>query len=69
MGRLFIVLVRAYQVLLSPLLGANCRFYPSCSQYMIEAIRRHGAFRGIAYGTWRILRCNPFSAGGHDPVP
>lgn len=67
-GRLLIAGVRAYQVLLSPLLGSQCRFVPSCSRYFIDAIRRHGALRGAAKGIWRICRCNPLSRGGYDPV-
>jgi putative membrane protein insertion efficiency factor len=63
-----IALVRGYQKGLSPLLGPRCRFYPSCSRYMIEAIRRRGAMRGVLMGAWRILRCNPFNPGGYDPV-
>ncbi len=69
MARLLIALVRVYQVLLSPLLGANCRFSPTCSHYAIEALRKHGAFKGSAYTVWRLLRCQPFCKGGHDPVP
>jgi putative membrane protein insertion efficiency factor len=61
--------VRLYQWTLRPLIGANCRFHPSCSDYAVEALRRHGAVRGGALAVWRILRCNPWSAGGYDPVP
>ena len=68
LGSLCIALVRGYQKTISPLLGARCRFYPSCSQYMIEAIRLRGAIRGVPRGIWRILRCNPLSPGGYDPV-
>ena len=68
LGSVLIALVRGYQKGLSPLLGPRCRFYPSCSQYMIEAIRRRGAIRGALKGTWRLLRCNPFNPGGYDPV-
>lgn len=68
LGSLLIALVRGYQKGLSPLLGPRCRFYPSCSRYMIEAIRRRGAMRGVLMGAWRILRCNPFNPGGYDPV-
>jgi putative membrane protein insertion efficiency factor len=60
-------LIRGYQLLISPLLGANCRFTPSCSHYMIEVVRRHGFWRGGWQGMRRILRCHPFSAGGYDP--
>lgn len=67
--RLFIVLVKGYKYFISPMLGNNCRYYPSCSDYAQEAIERHGAFKGIGLALWRILRCNPFSKGGMDPVP
>jgi hypothetical protein len=55
--------------LFSKYLPANCRFYPSCSEYAIEALRKHGALKGIALSLTRLLRCHPFSAGGYDPVP
>lgn len=61
--------VRLYQRTLSRVLPPTCRFEPSCSSYMIEAVERHGALRGICLGLWRILRCNPFCRGGYDPVP
>jgi|JTFN01.1.fsa_nt_gb hypothetical protein len=64
-----VLLVRGYQLLLSPFLGNNCRFYPSCSSYMIEAIEVHGILKGLWLGTRRILRCHPYSDGGIDPVP
>jgi uncharacterized protein len=60
-------LVRMYQRGLSPLLGKNCRFQPTCSQYMIEAINKFGLLIGISKGIWRILRCHPFNRGGYDP--
>lgn len=60
-------LVRFYQRGLSPLLGRNCRFQPTCSQYMIEAINKYGLLLGVSKGVWRIMRCHPFSAGGVDP--
>lgn len=69
LGRLLIVMVRGYQAVLSPLFGDCCRFTPSCSEYMIEAIKKHGAFRGVWLGTKRVLRCHPFGAKGYDPVP
>lgn len=69
MARLLIACIRMYQTAVSPWLGPNCRFYPSCSQYAIEAIRTHGVWRGVAYALWRIARCNPYCAGGYDPVP
>ncbi|ADW18769.1 protein of unknown function DUF37 [Desulfobulbus propionicus DSM 2032] len=63
-----IALFRGYQLLLSPLFPPVCRFIPSCSQYAIEAVRKHGVFRGTLMAIWRILRCHPFSRGGYDPV-
>jgi hypothetical protein len=66
---LLVGLVRLYQWTLRPVLGANCRFTPSCSDYAIEALRCHGALRGSALATGRVLRCNPWVAGGDDPVP
>jgi putative membrane protein insertion efficiency factor len=68
LGRGMIYLVRLYQATFSTWLGRQCRFQPTCSEYCIEAIRRHGAIRGGAMGVWRILRCHPFSRGGYDPV-
>jgi len=59
--------VRLYQVTLSPILGRQCRFRPTCSHYMIEAVEKYGAIRGSMRGIWRILRCNPFGRGGYDP--
>jgi len=67
--RAIIVLITIYQKCISPVLPRSCRFYPSCSQYMKEAIQKHGLLKGIVFGTWRVLRCNPLSAGGYDPVP
>jgi putative membrane protein insertion efficiency factor len=60
-------LVRFYQRGISPLLGSNCRFSPTCSQYMIEAIEKYGALRGVLKGIERICRCHPFHPGGYDP--
>ncbi len=64
-----ILLVRGYQVTLSPWLGGQCRYVPTCSQYAVKALRKHGALRGGLLAFWRILRCHPFSRGGYDPVP
>lgn len=69
MKRLLIGLVRVYRLLLSPWVGGQCRFYPSCSAYTIEALERHGAAAGTYLGAARILRCHPWCEGGHDPVP
>ncbi|RKD15250.1 membrane protein insertion efficiency factor YidD [Pelobium manganitolerans] len=65
----FLVLIKAYQFLISPLLGNSCRFTPTCSQYGVEAIKKHGAFKGAWLTVKRILRCHPWGAHGHDPVP
>ena len=69
MRRIAIFLIRGYQWLLSPLLGANCRFQPSCSQYAIEAIREYGLLRGSGLALRRIGRCHPWGGAGYDPVP
>jgi len=64
-----IALLRLYQLLVSPWLGNRCRFHPSCSQYTIEALQRHGLLRGSWLGLRRLLRCHPWNPGGFDPVP
>lgn len=69
MRQLFIFLIRIYQRLISPLLGPHCRYYPTCSQYSIEAIRLHGAVQGSYLGLKRLMRCHPGREGGYDPVP
>lgn len=69
MGRLLILMIQAYRLVLSPLLGPRCRFHPTCSAYAIEAIRLHGALRGSALAARRIVRCHPMNPGGIDPVP
>ncbi|HKX53499.1 MAG TPA: membrane protein insertion efficiency factor YidD [Nitrosospira sp.] len=69
MSRIIIAFIRLYQYCLSPFLGPSCRFSPSCSHYACEALARHGAGRGIILSVWRIVRCNPWSRGGYDPVP
>ncbi|MEM8756312.1 MAG: membrane protein insertion efficiency factor YidD [Planctomycetota bacterium] len=61
--------VKLYQVTLSPVLGGQCRFSPTCSQYAIEALREHGPLRGARMAAWRVLRCHPLTRGGYDPVP
>ncbi len=65
----FILIIRLYQFLLSPILGASCRFTPTCSQYGLEAIRKHGPFKGGWFTLKRIGRCHPWGKHGHDPVP
>jgi uncharacterized protein len=67
--KIALILIRFYQMSLSPLWGSNCRFYPTCSQYTYQAIEVHGVLRGSWLGAKRILRCNPFNPGGFDPVP
>lgn len=62
-------LITAYRSYLSPLLGPRCKYHPSCSAYGLQAVKEHGAFKGTALTSWRLLRCNPFSKGGFDPVP
>jgi len=69
LGAVVILLIRAYQLLISPLIGPACRFEPSCSHYTVVAIRKHGAMRGIWLGVRRLTRCHPYHAGGFDPVP
>jgi uncharacterized protein len=68
-ARLLLLLVRGYQIVLSPFMGGNCRFYPSCSNYGLEAIQVHGAIKGSWLAIRRIGRCHPFHDGGIDPVP
>jgi putative membrane protein insertion efficiency factor len=65
----FILSIRLYQLVLSPIVGPACRFYPSCSAYAIEAISRYGTVKGGVLAIKRILRCHPFNPGGVDPVP
>ncbi len=69
MKKILLLLIRGYQLTLSPLLGRHCRFLPTCSEYTYEAVERFGAARGAYLGLRRILKCHPFHAGGHDPVP
>ncbi|MAM96835.1 MAG: membrane protein insertion efficiency factor YidD [Gammaproteobacteria bacterium] len=66
---IFIIPIKLYQILLSPLLGQSCRYFPTCSQYTIEAIDKYGPIKGIWLGTKRISRCHPWGGSGHDPVP
>lgn len=64
-----IILIKIYQKIISPLFPPCCRFYPSCSNYAVEALRIHGLIRGLCLSVWRILRCQPWCRGGYDPVP
>lgn len=66
---IFISILRGYQYLISPLLGNRCRFHPTCSEYMIEAVHRFGVFKGTYLGLKRLGRCQPMCKGGFDPVP
>ncbi|MBP8990123.1 MAG: membrane protein insertion efficiency factor YidD [Clostridia bacterium] len=69
MKNILVGLIRFYQGYISPLLSTRCKYTPTCSQYAIEAIQRYGVIKGCLMAIWRILRCNPFSHGGYDPVP
>lgn len=69
MKKIFILFIRFYQKFISPLFPAKCRYYPTCSQYTLEAIQEYGAIKGTYLGIKRILRCHPFNEGGYDPVP
>lgn len=69
MSKLLVLLIQAYRYTLSPMLGRSCRFFPSCSEYAIEALQRHGAVRGTWLAVRRITRCHPWHPGGYDPVP
>ena len=68
-GRFLILLLKGYKKFISPLLGNNCRFTPTCSEYAMEAIRVHGALKGMWLAVKRICRCNPWGGHGYDPVP
>ena len=69
MKMLLIGLIRLYRYFISPLLGSRCRFHPSCSEYAVEALQRHGAWRGTWLAMRRLSRCHPWHSGGFDPVP
>jgi conserved hypothetical protein YidD len=69
MKKILLVIIGFYQRRISPMTGPSCRYYPTCSNYMIDAINKHGAFLGFTMGIARILRCHPFVAGGVDKVP
>ena len=69
MARIVALPVRAYRLILSPWVGYNCRYQPTCSAYALEALDRHGALRGVRLAAGRILRCHPWGGSGYDPVP
>lgn len=66
---LLVIPIKVYQILISPILGPNCRYHPTCSQYSIEAINKHGPFKGTWLAIKRISSCHPWGGSGHDPVP
>ena len=67
-GEVLVGMARFYQVAISPLLGAHCRYEPSCSEYFIQSVRQRGLLRGVPSGIWRVCRCHPWAKGGYDPV-
>ncbi len=67
-GRFLIWIIRGYRKFISPMLPPSCKYIPTCSQYAMDAVAKYGPFRGSLMAAWRILRCNPFSKGGYDPV-
>jgi hypothetical protein len=69
MKRLLVALLRTYQYAISPFLGRRCRYYPSCSEYAVEAVEKYGAIKGGWLGVKRVSRCHPWHPGGYDPVP
>ncbi|MCR4989557.1 MAG: membrane protein insertion efficiency factor YidD [Lachnospiraceae bacterium] len=69
MKNILIILIKVYRKYLSPLKHTKCPYIPTCSEYGLEAISKYGAFKGGFLALWRIIRCNPFSKGGYDPVP
>jgi hypothetical protein len=66
---ILIFVIKTYQKIISPILGPRCRFYPTCSNYAIEALTKHGIIKGVALSLRRVLKCHPFNKGGYDPVP
>ena len=69
MKKIIILIIKTYQITLSPLLGSNCRFHPTCSKYTIQAVNEHGVYRGLILGVKRISKCHPLGPKGYDPVP
>lgn len=71
MKKIIIFLLKAYKKIISPIIsifGFNCKYYPTCSEYMVQAVEKYGVIKGVLLGTKRILKCNPFSKGGYDPL-
>jgi uncharacterized protein len=68
MRKFFILIIRGYKKFISPMLMPSCRFYPTCSEYSIQAFEKYGVIKGGAKTIWRILRCNPLNKGGYDPI-
>ncbi len=68
MRNVFVLLIKGYKKVISPLLPPSCRFYPTCSEYSIQALEKYGIVKGGAKSIWRIIRCNPFNKGGYDPI-
>ena len=69
MEKIIILIIKTYQITLSPLIGNNCRFHPTCSEYTIQAVNEHGVYRGLILGVKRISKCHPLGPKGYDPVP
>ena len=69
MKKIIILIIKTYQITLSPLIGNNCRFHPTCSEYTIQAVNEHGVYRGLILGVKRISKCHPLGPKGYDPVP
>lgn len=69
MQKILIFIVYIYQYIMSPYLPVSCRYFPTCSQYMVEALTKYGVLRGLFLGVFRVCRCHPFCQGGYDPVP
>jgi len=69
MKKLLLIFIKFYQYFISPITGRNCRYYPTCSAYALEAIEKYGCLKGTTLAVKRVLRCHPFQAGGFDPVP
>ncbi|WP_022853025.1 membrane protein insertion efficiency factor YidD [Thermodesulfatator atlanticus] len=69
MKKIALIIIKSYQIFVSPLFPSTCRFYPCCSQYALEVFARHGIFKGILLTLWRLMRCHPLCRGGYDPPP